>query len=67
MDTTKKNGGLTTASQPAEAPAGREDEDSGRVMPVYRLRCRRCGSCEFDLTVRLACRVCGYSVPVALR
>lgn len=49
----------------AQAPVGREDEDSDRVV-LWRLRCRRCGSNEFDLDVRLACRVCGYSMPISL-
>lgn len=48
---------------PREARGGKEEG----TPAVWRLRCRRCGSTEFDLQLRLACKVCGYSVPVALR
>lgn len=46
-----------------EDPVGLEGD---RGVPVYRLRCRRCGSCEFDLGVRLRCQVCGLSMPLRL-
>jgi hypothetical protein len=44
------------------AESADQEEAISRGEIVWRLRCRRCGSREFDLGVRLRCQVCGLSM-----
>lgn len=66
MDTTKK----TTRADDGNDAGAREslivprEEAVDQVVPVYRLRCRRCGSCYLELGARLACLVCGRALPL---